>query len=86
MAEHACTVIEKVESPSRSNYLSGVLSQSYSRFCLVCRLREIFNSLFHAGLLCVCVCVCFFFFFFLAELGFVPTCRLFLVVASGVAV
>ena len=64
VAEHACTVIEKVESPSRSNYLSGVLSQSYSRFCLVCRLREIFNSLFHAGLLCVCVCVFFFFFFF----------------------
>ena len=80
MAEHARTVIEKVESPSRSNYLSGVLSQSYSRFCLVCRLREIFSSLFHAGLLCVCV-----FFFFLAELGFVPTRRLFLVVASGVA-
>ena len=83
MAEHARTVIEKVESPSRSNYLSGVLSQSYSRFCLVCRLREIFSSLFHAGLLCVCVCVVFF--FFLAELGFVPTRRLFLVVASGVA-
>ena len=81
MAEHARTVIEKVESPSGSNYLSGVLSQSYSRFCLVCRLREIFSSLFHAGLLCVCVC----FFFFLAELGFVPTRRLFLIVASGVA-
>ena len=79
MAEHACNLIEKVESSSRSNHLSGVLSQNYSRFCLVCHLREIFNSLFHAGLLFF---VFVFFFFFLSWV-FVPTCRLFVVVASG---